>query len=75
MDLAKLVFGLSASAVRLENMGNNRDEKQLDIDTKKERCLTLLTRSLLQNGLESLEEIEATTSGLVSGIYKVTFLG
>ena len=57
MDLAKLVFGLSASAVRLENMGNNRDEKQLDIDTKKERCLTLLTRSLLQNGLESLEEL------------------
>ena len=26
-DLAKLVFGLSVSAVRLENLGDNRDEK------------------------------------------------
>ena len=57
LDTSKLVFELSASAVRLDTLGDDRYEKKLDIDTKKETCLTLLTKSLLQNSLESLEEI------------------
>ena len=57
LDTSKLVFELSASAVRLDTLGDNRYEKKLDIDTKNETCLTLLTKSLLQNSLESLEEI------------------
>ena len=75
LDLSELVFGLSASEVRLDKLGNDKDKDGLDIDTKKAKCLTLLTQSLLQNGLESLEELEATPSKLVSGVYKIPFLG
>ena len=38
-------------------------------------CLTLLTQSLLQNVLESLEELKETPLELVSGIHKVPFHG
>ena len=71
-DLAKLVFGLSASPVRLKNLGDYKDENQLDLDTKTTMCITLLTKFLLQNGLESLEELEETPLELVSVIYKST---
>ena len=74
-DLADLVFDLSSLAYRLENLGDDKDEDGLNIDTKKETCLTLLTLSLLQNGLNYLEDIEATPLELVSGIHKVPFCG
>ena len=53
-DLTKLVFGLSALAVRLDKLGEDKDKYGIDIDTKRLNCLTLLTQSLLQNGLKSL---------------------
>ena len=34
-DLAKLIFGLSASAVRLEKLGDDKDKYDLDINTKR----------------------------------------
>ena len=43
LDLSELVFGLSASEVRLDKLGNDKDKDGLDIDTKKAKCLTLLT--------------------------------
>ena len=74
MDLSELVFGLSALAVRLDKLGDNKDKYGPDIDTKRSKCLTLLTQYLLQNGLELLEELEANPLELVSGIHKVPFL-
>ena len=53
-DPAELVFGLSALAVRLDKLGEDKDKYGIDIDTKRLNCLTLLTQSLLQNGLKSL---------------------
>ena len=75
LDLAELVFGLSDLAVRLDKLGDDKDKYGLDLDMKRAKCLTLLTQSLLQNGLKYLEELEATTLDLVSGIHKVTFCG
>ena len=75
MDLSELVFGLSDLAVRLDKLGDDKDKYGLDLDMKRAKCLTLLTQSLLQNGLKYLEELEATTLDLVSGIHKVTFCG
>ena len=75
LDLAELVFGLSDLAVRLDKLGDDKDKYGLDLDMKKAKCLTLLTQYLLQNGLKYLEELEATTLDLVSGIHKVTFCG
>ena len=46
-------------------MGNDKDKEGLDLNTKIETCLTLLTSSLLQNGLESLEDQEANPLDLV----------
>ena len=74
-DLSDLVFDLSSLAYRLENLGDDKDEDGLNIDTKKETCLTLLTLSILQNGLKSLENLEANPLVLVSGIHKVLFCG
>ena len=74
-DLAEIMFGLYSSAVRLEKLGEDKDKDGINIDTKISKCLTLLTQSLLQNGLELLEELEATPLELVSGIHKVPFLG
>ena len=56
-------------------MGENKDRDDLDIDTKSKTCLTLLSQYLLQNGLNSLEELEATPLELLSGINKVPFNG
>ena len=39
MDIAKLVFGLSALVVRLNKLSEYKDENQLDIDTKRKRVL------------------------------------
>ena len=76
-DLSDIVFGLSSLAVRLENLGDDKDKDSLDINAKKGKFLTLLllTQSLLQNGLASLDELDATRLELVSRIYKVPFLG
>ena len=51
-DLSELVFGLSASEVRLDKLGDDKDKYGIDLNTKRENCLTLLTQSILQNGLE-----------------------
>ena len=59
----------------LDKLGDDKDKYGLDIDTKREKFLTLLTLSLLQNVLESLEYIEATILDLVSSIHKVPFCG
>ena len=56
-DLAELVFVLSDSTVRLDKLGDNKYKYGLDLNTKRAKCLTLLTQSLLQNGLEFLEEL------------------
>ena len=75
LDITKLIFGLPASAVRLNKLGDNKDDKKLDIDTRKSTHITLLTKSLLQNCLNSLEELEVTPLKLVSGIHKATAYG
>ena len=74
-DLAKIVFGLSSLANRLAKLCNDKDKEDFDIYTERETCLTLLTLSILQNGLKSLENLEANPLVLVSGIHKVLFCG
>ena len=54
-DLSKLVFCISALEVRLDKLGDDKDKDGLDIYTKKANFLIFLTKSLLRNGLESLE--------------------
>ena len=49
--LAEICFGLSASAIRLGKLGDDKDKCGLGIDTNIEKCLILLTSYLLQNGL------------------------
>ena len=44
-DLAKIVFGLSASEVRLNKLGDDKDEKQLNID-RKGKCVLMPQLSL-----------------------------
>ena len=56
-------------------MVNDKDKDGLNLDTKRTTCLTLLTLSLLQNSIESLEELEATPLKLVSAIHNVPFHG
>ena len=53
-DIDELVFDLSSSTDMLDNLG---DKKDADLNTKKAMYLTLLTLSLIQNGLKSLEDI------------------
>ena len=74
-DLADLFLCLSALGFRLDKLGADKDKYDLDHDTNRANCLTLLTQFLLQNGIESLEELEATSLEFVSGILKVPFLG
>ena len=74
-DLAKLIFGLYALAVRLNKLGDDTYEEDLYLYTKITMCLTLLSQYLLQKGLESLEELEETPLDLVPGIHKVPFHG
>ena len=74
-DLAKLVFGLSPLEVRLDNLGDDEYKYGLNLDTKRENFLTLLTQSLLKNGLAFMEELEANLLVLVSDIHKVPFFG
>ena len=42
-DLAEIFSGLSSSAIRLEKLGDDKDKYGFDIDTKRSKCLTLLT--------------------------------
>ena len=60
LDLSKLVFGLSYLADRLAKLVNDKDKEDVNINTNRATCFTLLTLSLLQNVLKSLEDIEAT---------------
>ena len=53
-DLAEIVFGLSYLAVRLDKLGDYKDKYCLDLDMKREKCLTLITKSIVQNGLDSM---------------------
>ena len=46
-----------------------------NLDEKKHFFLSLLTSSLLTNGIATLDELEATPLVLVYGIHKVTFNG
>ena len=55
----------------LAKLDNDNDKEDVNLDTKISTCFTLLTSSLLHNGLESLEDLEATSLELVSDIYKV----
>ena len=57
LDLSELVFDLSALAVTLDKLDNDKDKYGLDLDTKTAKCLTLLTQYLFQNALEFLEEL------------------
>ena len=75
LDPSKLVFCISALEVRLDKLGDDKDKYDLNLNTKRKTCLTLLTQSLLQNGFKLLEELEATPLELVSGINKVPFHG
>ena len=56
-------------------MDTNKDKEDVDIDTKRATCLTLLTSSLLHNGLKSMAYLEANPLELLSGIHKVPFCG
>ena len=56
-------------------MGDDKDENKLDIDTKKATCITLIAKSLFQNGLGYMKDLEATPVELVSGIHKATAYG
>ena len=73
--LSELNFGLSALEVVLNKLGDGLYEEKLNLNMKKETCLKLLTDSLLQNGIGSLEDLEATHVELVSDIYKATSHG
>ena len=74
-DLARLVFGLSYSGDRLDKLGSGSDDKGANLETKKDKCLPLLTSSLLSNGMKSLEYLESTPFYFVSVINRVPFCG
>ena len=59
----------------MAKLGSDLDEKDVNLDTKKAKCIYLLASYLLSNGLESLEDLEATPLELVYGIHKVPFCG
>ena len=59
----------------MDKLGDNKDKYVLNIDTNIVKGLTLLTLSLLHNGIKLMKELEAILSELVSGIHKVTFCG
>ena len=56
-------------------MVDEKDKEDVDLDKKIAKFLTLLTSSLLHNGLELLKDLETTPFKLVSSIYKVPFCG
>ena len=74
-DLDIIVFGLSSDQDRLEKLGDGQDGKRNNLREKKDVCPSLLTLSLLANGLVLLPNLEATPLELVSGIHKVPFCG
>ena len=73
-DLDVVIFGLSSSKGRLETMivGDGREMK---LKEKKDACLSLLTSSLITNGMTTIYDLEATPLVLVSGIQKITSNG
>ena len=46
-----------------------------NISQMKQTCISLLTSSLLTNGIAALDGLESTPLVLVSGIFKVPFNG
>ena len=46
-----------------------------NLSQMKQTCISLLTSSLLTNGISTLGDLEATPLVLVSGIFKVLFNG
>ena len=73
-DLAVVIFGLSSSKDRLETMIVD-DGREAKLKEKKDTFLSLLTSSLIINGMTTLYDWEATPLALVSGIQKVPFNG
>ena len=73
-DLDVVIFGLSSSKGRLETMivGDGREVK---IKEKKDACLSLLTSSLITNGMTTIYDLEVTPLVLVSVIQKMTSNG
>ena len=69
-ELATFIFGLSSQEVRLQKWGKGPSIDEEIFMKNMSKCLTLLTKSLLYNGLESLEDLYATPLDLVSGIHK-----
>ena len=57
LDLAELVFYISSLVDMLDKLGIDKDKEGINFDTKTPTCLTLLTFSLLNNGLYSLEDL------------------
>ena len=74
LDLATIVFDLSPDQDRLEKLGGFLHGGK-NLGEKNYICLTLLTLSLISNGLASFEDLEATPLDLVSVIHKVPFCG
>ena len=72
--IATIIFDLSTDQDRLDNVGDGLHGGK-NLGEEKDICLTLLTLSLLSNGLASLEDLEATPLELVSGIHKVIICG
>ena len=65
-------FYISPDQDKLEKLGGCQDGKGKNLGG----CfISLLTSSLLPNGLVSLSDVEATPLELVSGIHKVPFFG
>ena len=75
MDISRIIFDLSPDQYRLENLGYVQDGKGENLGERKDFCLSLLTFSLLANGLASLLDLETPPMELVSGIHNVPFCG
>ena len=69
-ELATFIFGLSSQEVRLQKWGKGPSIDEEIFMKNMSKCLTLLTKSLLYNGLESLEDLYATPLDLVSDVHK-----
>ena len=74
-DLARIVFGLSSDLDRLEKMGIGQYGKGKSLGEKKDACLSLLTSSLITNGMTTIYDLEVTPLVLVSVIQKMTSNG
>ena len=73
-ELDTIVFGLSYCKVILEEMAES-DNHEKKLDEKNQTCPTLLTLSILANGITTLDDLEANPLVLVSDIFKVPFNG